>query len=33
MNVAELKFIGGYDTVLRQQIDMQNEVIIQLEKT
>lgn len=32
MNVAELKFIGGYDTVLRQQIDMQNEVIIQLEK-
>ena len=32
MNVAELKFIGGYDTVLRRQIDMQNEVIIQLEK-
>ena len=32
INVAELKFICGYDTVLRQQIDMQNEVIIQLEK-
>jgi len=32
MNVSELQFIGGYDNVLRQQIDMQTEVIIQLEK-
>ena len=32
MNIAELQFIGGYDTVLRQQIVMQNEVISQLEK-
>ena len=32
MNISELQFIGGYDTVLRQQIDMQTEVIIQLEK-
>ena len=32
MNISELQFIGGYDTVLRQQIDMQTEVIIKLEK-
>jgi len=32
MNIAELQFIGGYDKVLRQQIDMQTEVIGQLEK-
>lgn len=32
MNISELQFIGGYDTVLRQQIDMQTEVIVQLEK-
>lgn len=32
MNISELQFIGGYDNVLRQQIDMQTEVIIQLEK-
>jgi flagellar export protein FliJ len=32
MNIAELKFIGGYDNVLRQQIEMQTEVIVQLEK-
>lgn len=32
MNIAELQFLGGYDHVLRQQIDMQQEVICQLEK-
>jgi flagellar export protein FliJ len=32
MNVSELQFIGGYDTVLKQQIEMQSEVINQLEK-
>ncbi len=32
MNIAELQFLGGYDHVLRQQIDMQDEVISQLEK-
>jgi flagellar export protein FliJ len=32
MNVAELQFLGGYDTVLRQQTEMQTEVIVQLEK-
>ncbi len=32
MNIAELQFIGGYDTVLKQQIEMQTEVITQLEK-
>lgn len=32
MNISELQFIGGYDNVLRQQIDMQTEVITQLEK-
>lgn len=32
MNVAELKFLGGYDNVLRQQIEMQTEVITKLEK-
>jgi flagellar export protein FliJ len=32
MNIAELQFIDGYDNVLRQQIEMQTEVIIQLEK-
>lgn len=32
MNVAELQFIGGYDQVLKQQIDMQTEVITQFEK-
>lgn len=32
MNISELQFIGGYDNVLRQQIDMQTKVIIQLEK-
>ena len=32
MNIAELQFLGGYDNVLRQQVEMQTEVIIQLEK-
>ncbi len=32
MNVAELQFLGGYDQVLRQQLDMQSEVIMKLEK-
>jgi flagellar export protein FliJ len=32
MNVSELQFLGGYDTVLKQQIEMQSEVISQLEK-
>lgn len=32
MNVSELQFIGGYDTVLKQQVEMQSEVISQLEK-
>lgn len=31
MNISELKFLGGYDSVLRQQVDMQTEVIKQLE--
>jgi flagellar FliJ protein len=32
MNVAELQFLGGYDQVLKQQIDMQTEVITQFER-
>ncbi|KAB2852650.1 MAG: flagellar export protein FliJ [Ignavibacterium sp.] len=32
MNISELQFLGGYDSVLRQQVDMQTEVIKQLEK-
>ena len=32
MNIAELQFIGGYDNVLRKQIEMQTEVISQLKK-
>jgi len=32
MNIAELQFLGGYDNVLKQQIEMQTEVITQLEK-
>ncbi|MDP2362960.1 MAG: flagellar FliJ family protein [Ignavibacteria bacterium] len=32
MNAAELQFLGGYDNVLRQQIDLQSEVITQFEK-
>lgn len=32
MNISELQFIGGYDTVLKQQLEMQSEVINQLEK-
>lgn len=32
MNVSELQFLGGYDTVLKQQVQMQSEVITQLEK-
>lgn len=32
MNIAELQFIGGYDIVLRKQIEMQTEVISQLKK-
>ena len=32
MNIAELQFLGGYDNVLKQQIEMQSEVITQLEK-
>jgi flagellar export protein FliJ len=32
MNASELQFLGGYDTVLKQQIEMQSEVINQLEK-
>jgi flagellar export protein FliJ len=32
MNIAELQFLGGYDNVLKQQVDMQNEVINQFEK-
>lgn len=32
MNISELQFLGGYDSVLRQQVDMQTEVIKQLER-
>ncbi|HMN22851.1 MAG: flagellar FliJ family protein [Ignavibacteriaceae bacterium] len=32
MNISELQFLGGYDTVLKQQVQMQSEVIMQLEK-
>lgn len=32
MNISELQFLDGYDSVLRQQIEMQTEVIKQLEK-
>ena len=32
MNISELQFLGGYDTVLKQQVQMQSEVITQLEK-
>ena len=32
MNISELQFIGGYDSVLKQQLEMQAEVINQLEK-
>lgn len=32
MNISELQFLGGYDSVLRQQVDMQIEVIKQLER-
>ena len=32
MNVAELQFLGGYDKVLKQQIDMQTEVITRYKK-
>lgn len=32
MNISELQFIGGYDNVLKQQVEMQAEVINQLEK-
>ncbi|MBK7500186.1 MAG: hypothetical protein IPI19_14140 [Ignavibacteriales bacterium] len=32
MNVSELQFLGGYDSVLKQQLEMQSEVINQLEK-
>ena len=32
MNISELQFLGGYDSVLRQQVDMQTEVIKRLEK-
>jgi len=32
MNISELQFLGGYDAVLKQQIEMQCEVINQLEK-
>ncbi len=32
MNVSELQFLNGYDSVLKQQIKMQSEVIMQLEK-
>lgn len=32
MNISELQFLGGYDAVLKQQIEMQSEVINQLEK-
>jgi flagellar export protein FliJ len=32
MNISELQFLGGYDTVLKQQVEMQSEVINQLEK-
>lgn len=31
MNISELQFLGGYDTVLKQQLQMQSEVITQLE--
>ncbi len=31
MNISELQFLGGYDTVLKQQVQMQSEVITQLE--
>jgi flagellar export protein FliJ len=32
MYAAVLEFLGGYDTVLRQQIELQSEVISQFEK-
>jgi flagellar export protein FliJ len=32
MNISEIQFVGGYDTLLKQQIKMQSEVIDQLEK-
>ena len=32
MNISELQFIGGYHSVLKQQLEMQAEVINQLEK-
>lgn len=31
MNIAELRFIGDYNNVLKKQLDMESEVIISLE--